>query len=970
MAAIAATALAGGASAASFGLPKLFHPKPATPATQPAPKPRPVAGQSDVPLDPALREGALPNGMHYVIMKNATPAGQASIRLRIAAGSLEESDAQQGLMHFIEHMAFEGSTHVARGEMIKTLERHGLAFGPDTNAFTDFGQTVYELDLPETDADTLDTGLMLMRETASELTLDQSAIDSERGVILSEERLRDTPQLHIARQQYDFTLKGQLPPHRFPIGDVQTIKTAQREKLVDLYTHYYRPDRATLVIVGDVDPAQVEAKIKADFSDWQAKAADRDDPDMGKVAPRKMETKLVVEAGGPTQVSISWLNAPDLRDDNLSVRRERVIRDLGFAILDRRYERLARGEQPPFIAAGASRYTDMKSADVTQVSVQAQPGRWREALEAADAEERRAVRYGVSQAEVDREIAESRASLQSAVEGAATRKTPELASGIVDALNDGEVITAPSEDLKEFEDAVKGLKAEDVSKALRAQFSGQGPLVFMTSPTAVDGGEKALAEAFSNAELAKVDPPAKVETKAWAYVDFGQPGKVAERKDVLDLDTTFVRFDNGVRLTIKPTKFRDDQILVTVRAGDGYEDLPRDRVIPTWAASSVLSEGGVGKLNAEEMEQALASKIYGANLTVGEDSFTLSGSTRKEDLETQLQVLGAYVTDAAWRSDPFERMRTYGETLQGQLASTPEGVFSRDAQALLRSGDQRWAFPSKAQMQSGKLDELKAAIGAHLSSDPLEVVIVGDVDVDEAIEQVGMTFGALPARKEVTPPTEAMKIAFPAPTATPVRLTHDGRADQAIAFIAWPATDFPSDPQGGRNLRVLEQVLQLRLIDEMRTKQAVTYSPSTGLNMSWSYPGYGYVSASIEAPPDKLDGFYASVQEIAKDLREKPISADELARALKPRVEMISKAQLTNEYWLAQLLGAQTDPRRLDAIRASVPGLQRVTPADVQHAAQTWLRDDKAWKLEIVPKAKTADAGRSGASSVAAAPAS
>jgi zinc protease len=931
-------------------------PAPAGPPIASGPEAQPFAthtqGGSDVTPDPALRAGILPNGMRYVILRNASPPGQASLRLRIGAGSLEETDDQRGLMHFIEHMAFNGSANVPQGEMIKTLERHGLAFGPDTNAFTSFDQTVYQLDLPETDDDSVDTGLMLMRETAGNLLLDQTAMDKERGVILSEERLRDTPQLRIARQQYDFYYKGQLPPLRFPIGDIGVVKTAPRDRLADLYGAYYRPDRATLVVVGDFDVDKMEAKIKSGFGDWQAQAADRPDPAPVAVAPRSPETRLMIEPGGPSSLNIAWLNAPDLRADTLALRRERMVRDLGFAVLNRRYERLARADRPAFIAAGALRFTNLKTADVTQISVTAQPGRWQEAMAAADQEQRRIAQYGVSQAELDREITEARTELQQAVAGQATRKTPDLAGGIADSVEEQQVFTAPAEDLDEFEAEVRGLKAAEVSAALKAQFQGQGPLVFMTSPTPIDGGEKAVADAFAQAQQTPVTAPTAVQTKAWGYVDFGATGKVAERKEVLDLDTTFVRFENGVRLTIKPTKFRDDQVLVAVRVGDGYQDLPRDRVTPMWAVGSVFSEGGLGQLTAEEMEQVLSGKVYGAGLSVGDDAFVLSGTTRKADTELQLQVLAAYLTDPAWRPEPFERMRTYGDTLLGQVSSSPGGVFGRDGESLLRSGDPRWAFPSRAQIDNGKLSDLKALLTVPLTTGPIEVVIVGDVDVDEAIELTAQTFGALPPRHPVAPPADARRVVFPAPTSQPLKLTHQGRADQAIGYVAWPTTDFPSDPQGARETRALEQVLQLRLTDTLRSQQAVTYSPSTGLDMSWNFTGYGYVSAQVEAPPDKLDGFFTTVQAIAQDLRDKPVSADELQRALNPRVEFILKAQQTNEYWLGQLSGAQADPRKLEAIRASIPGLQRINPADVQKAAQKWLRDDKAWKLVIVPEAK------------------
>src|SRR3569832_187405 len=211
-------------------------------------------------------------------------------------------------------------------------------------------------------------------------------------------------------------------------------------------------------------------------------------------------------------------------------------------------------------------------------------------------------------------------------------------------------------------------------------------------------------------------------------------------------------------------------------------------------------------------------------------------------------------------------MRTYGDTLLTQLSSTPQGVFSRDGDALLHGGDPRWAFPDRAQMDQAKLDVLKTLIGRPLAEAPIEVVVVGDVNIEEAIRLPGLTFGALPPRKDLGLPADAKHVVFPAPTPQPIVLTHNGRADQAIGYVAWPTTDFPSDPANARALRLVEQILQLRLLDDLREKQAVTYSPQTQLSSSWDFPGYGYVSASIEAPPDKLPGIVATGRDDAKGI--------------------------------------------------------------------------------------------------------
>jgi zinc protease len=175
-----------------------------------------------------------------------------------------------------------------------------------------------------------------------------------------------------------------------------------------------------------------------------------------------------------------------------------------------------------------------------------------------------------------------------------------------------------------------------------------------------------------------------------------------------------------------------------------------------------------------------------------------------------------------------------------------------------------------------------------------------------------------------------------------------------MALVAWPGVSFPDNPQEARKIRVLQLVLELRLLDEIRERQGMTYSPNTDIEATWAFPGYGYILASVQAPPEKLAAFFTAVRAISKDLRDNPITADELERARRPRVEQIDKSKATNEYWIAQLEGAQTDPRRLDAIRASIPGLQRVTAADVQAAARRYLKDETAWRMVIVPETPAA----------------
>ncbi len=931
-------------------------------APTPALPPEPVAAKAppadawpqtyaDLPPDPAMRFGTLANGLRYVVMKNATPGGQSSLRLRIDAGSLEETGPQQGLAHLLEHMAFNGSTHVPAGEMIKILERHGLAFGADTNASTSWEETVYKLDLPKSDDDTVGASLMLLREIAGELTLDQTVMDKEKGVVLSEERLRDTPGYHVLKQSFAQVLQGQLAADRFPIGKVDAVQSATHDLLADYYHRYYRPERTVIVAVGDFDPDAMEARIKAEFGAWAGQGPAGGEPDRGRPLERGPEAKLIVEPGASPSVQLSWIALPDLTPDGAARRRRETIESLGLAVLNRRLDRLVRSDSPPFVGAAAYRGEEFHSARVTTVRANARPGEWKAALDAEIAEQRRLAQYGVSAQELATEIDTQRANLKAMADGAATRTTPSIADDVVATLATPEVETSPAEDLALFEAAVKGLTPAEVNTALARAFTGSGPLLLVSTPIAIDGGDKLVSDTLAADEIAPVTPPSAQADLTWPYFNFGPIGQVAEQKDITDLDTVFVRFKNGVRLTVKPTRFRTDQILVQARIGHGLEDLPTDRPTPAWAAGTAFPEGGLGKLSAEDIDQTLRSRIVGRSFGIGDNAYVESGATRPDDLEVQMQLMAANLSDPGWRPEAFARMKNAAPTLLDQLASTPAGVLNRDLGTLLHSGDRRWGLPDAAAIAAETPGDFRTLLAGPLASGPVEIVIVGDITVDKAIAATAETFGALPPRTDAPPPAAGTIASFPAPTAAPIVRTHKGRADQAIGLVAWPTDDFLGDTQRARTLSILGDVLQLRVTDQLRRAEGATYSPSASSSVSDVFPHYGYMSTRVEIPPAKLDGFFKDVTAIAADLRAHPITADELERAKKPAVESLLKRRETNEYWLSALAGAQSDPRKLAAIRSSEAQLSRVTADDLQHAAQTYLTDDKAWKMEVKPAA-------------------
>ncbi len=903
---------------------------------------------SDVPADEAIRFGVLPNGMRYALRRNATPPGAASLRLRIDAGSLYEQENQRGLAHFIEHMALNETRNIPEGELIRILERAGLQFGPDTNASTGFEQTIYMLDLPRTDTETVDTGLNLMREAVGEATLSAVAIDRERGIVLSEERTRATPAYRMAIDELSFLFRDDALANRIPIGLTDVIRTAPRERFVEYYEGYYRPERATLIAVGDFDLDVMEAKIRERFSNWQGKGNPAPEAPAPTIPERGVETRVLVEPGVPNRVTMSWISPLDTSADTRARRARNWREQLGLQIINRRMGRLSNSENPPFLGGGAVKHHQGLRAEVAQIIAVSQPGGWSTALAAIEQEQRKVVEHGFTQAELNREISEIRASLTANVAGADTRPSPQLANGLVNAVNEDNVFTHPATALALFEAAVSGLTAEQVTADTRRLFEGSGPLIHFASPTPVEGGEAALLAAYSTSRAVAVAAPQVQQAQAWPYEQFGTPGQVVERREIAGTGATAVRFANGVRMTVKPTNFREDEILVAARFGNGQLGLPSNVTSPAWSiAAGGFTAGGLSPLTFEQIQEVLTGKVYAINAGVEENAFTLSGKTQPEDLDTQLQVLAAYVKDPAWRPTGVDRLRSFGSTIHDQLDTSPGGVFGRESASLLRQGDKRWAMPSREEMAAMTVGDLRQLIGDQLASGPLELLIVGDVQVDEAIRQAAATFGALPARQ--APAARPQTIGFPAGEA--VSLTHGGRADQGLAFIAWPTTDFYPDQRRARGLNLLSQVVQLRLNEEIREQQGAGYSPNASHAASENVEGYGYLAAQVETPPDGLDRFFRDAEGIARSLREAPITEDELNRARRPLVERITRSRASsNEYWMGQLWGLHERPERAESIRVGLDQYAAITPAELQALAREYLVDNRAFKMAIRPR--------------------
>ncbi len=432
--------------------------------------------KSDLKPDPAASFGALPNGIRYVILPNREPKDRASLRLLVLSGSLEETDGQRGLAHFLEHMAFNGSTHHPPGTLVEYFQRLGMSFGGDTNAYTSFDRTVYMIELPDTRPATVAEGLGVFADMAGGLFLRPDMIAKERPIILSEKRTRDSADYRQFVASYRFLLSNSLLPNRMPIGLEPVIDRAVRDDFADLYDTWYRPERMVVIAVGQVDAAVVARQIAEQFGGVSDRAPARPDPKLGLVtAALGVRAAYDPEPDAPaTTVSIDVMAPYTYQADTAAVRFRHLKRDLALAMLNRRLGILAKKEGAPFTRAEADIQESLQFYRDAGINITCAPEQWPAAMAVGEQELRKALRYGFTADELKEAVANFQNDLKQAAAGSATRRSLDLADELVETLASRLVFTAPAQDLALFEPELARVSAEDCAEALRSSFAGPG----------------------------------------------------------------------------------------------------------------------------------------------------------------------------------------------------------------------------------------------------------------------------------------------------------------------------------------------------------------------------------------------------------------------------------------------------------------------------------------------------------------
>ncbi len=887
--------------------------------------------------DPNVRAGVLPNGLRYWIRSNPIPTKALSLRFVIQAGSYQESPEERGAAHFLEHMAFNGTTHIAPGRIDTLFGEAGVQFGRDQNAETGYFDTRYEVDLPQIDDAKVDMAFQWLRDIGDGLTLDPAAVDRERGVVIAEDERTHGPERDWTDRVDQFLSPELRSTDHDPIGTPASLKAIGPETLRRFHDRWYRPDDALLIVVGDLPAGVLEQRVKDAFGSWKAEGPPPQRvPYTHANLSRGLDVLTLGSPSLPSAVSFCWGHADDEDGpDTLARERLKITRRLWRDILNQRLRLIAGDDHPPFGRAEAANREAPHEALYSCMDALPLKDDWKGALAAVEGEARRMALHGVTAEETKHTEDVIRAEHRADAQSADSRPTVVWAERMMGSAIRGDTIASPEERYAVFEVAAKGLDAQTVGDAFRRDWAGAGPFVVVTTPNNVQA-----AEVRGAWQVAAASTPPDVSARAnatWAYSDFGPAGKVVDRQVVEKPGFTRVRFANGVVLNYKRITTVQDDVKIAVRFGAGRREIPNDDFFAAEMGAQLLIEGGLGKHDIETVRRMFSDHGWSAKLNIFSEAFVLSGETNPVDLETETQILAAYMTDPGFRRSLDAKLPTLFDLMMRETRTSADQAAN---QALYRtiSPQAVYVTPSPAKLATINSATFERLLKPALTQAPIEVTIVGDLDEDTAIEDVAKTFGALPPRTS-TPRERAGTFFLRYPESPPplIRTAYESSTDRAQVTLIWPL--YVANPKQRREeyaLNIVANVLNDAVRRRVRGEMGKSYAPQVTMD-SPDAADQGAMTADIETTAADADAVADAARKTALDLAQNGISEEAFEAARKPVLAQAATHLQDSDWWLGGLDGSAGNYEILREFVDWDADMGSVTLADANRWAKVWL---------------------------------
>ncbi len=917
----------------------------------------PAAGQREqsLPLAPDVRQGTLENGMDFFVRSHGWPEGRVVLRLVVNAGSVQEQEHEQGLAHFVEHMAFNGTEEFPEGELVSYLESLGIRFGPDINAYTSFDETVYKLDLPADDRPSLERGFRVLQQWASAVTFEPAQIQSERGVIVEEWRRGRGAQARILDQHIPVLLEDSHYASRLPIGEMDVVRSASREDLIGYYTRWYRPDNMAIIAVGDLPAAELERLIRVHLGGIPTPdaALQRDYFSVPRIAGTRISVASDREATRNT-VALYRLQDP------LPFRTERdyrqmLVRSLYASIMNERLRELARDPDGPIISAGVGWSRFVRDTEITVASATARDGMAPEALALLSTELERGLRFGVLESELARARARFLQSMEQAWVNARNQPSATLADELVRHWTQGEPVPGIEWEYQLYQRLLPGIEIAEVSATARSFAGGSDDDdVVILAGLRDDGGslpdDRVFRVAIEQARVADLDPPDDTESITTLIPVEPPRGEVVSRQEHQAVGTTELLLENGMRVYIKETDFREDEILVSGFSPGGLSLVDEPLVTAARLAPSVLQESGLGAFSASQLQRFLSGRSVDLTTRISLTSEGFRGAARGADLEVLFQMISLLFTEPRFDTSALETVRRSTlQSISGAMAS-PQGQFSRRFQELYAAGDPRLGPISPQRLTTVTVPALEQVF-AERFADPADfiLVITGSVTLDVAADLAERYLGSIPGSGTAGFVETVRDNNFEYPETAVTEIIRAGSEPVAQVGIIFQS-EYNWSREENHRFNSLADVATIVLRETIREEAGGTYGVgAAGWRNRFPIPR-AFMQIFFGMDPQRSDELIDSALRVVEDLRTRPVRDDYLERVKAQQRETLRQSIRDNDYWLANLQFAIEHGRPLETILEFPDLIEALTAEDIQDVARRYLKPEQRLQLLLLPE--------------------
>ncbi len=905
-----------------------------------------------IPVDPKILVGELPNGLRYYIRENSEPENRAELRLVLNAGSVVEDDDQRGLAHMIEHMAFNGSKHFAKQELVEFMESIGMRFGPDLNALTGFDETIYMLKIPTDSEEILETSFLIMEDWAHGLTLEDEAIDKERGVIVEEWRLGQGAAARQRAIQFPILFQGSRYAERMPIGKREIVENFEYETLRRFYRTWYRPDLMAVIAVGDFERNAIEALVKKHFEGI---------PSVPDAAPRPTypvpdheETLFAIATDKEeTNSTVSVYHKLPVRDQStVAAYRRLLVERLFNVMLNERFTEITQKPDSPFLVAVSSQGRFVQSKEVYALLALVEEGGIQRGLQALYTEGERVARFGFTESELERQKAETMRAFEQIFTERETQDSNAFAEEFIRSFLQGEPIPGIEYEYELHKHFMPGIELAEVNRLAKEWMRDTNRVVMVNAPekegVLLPDEEELLAaiESVDELEIAPYEDSTRDEP---LISDLPEPGEIVATETREDVGITEWELSNGVRVVLKPTNFKEDQILVQAVSAGGVSLADDESLIPANTADQVVASGGLGEFSAIDLEKKLAGKVVFIRPSITELEEGLTGNASPKDAEALFQLI--YLAFTAPRADPaiFEVMKTQLKAFLENRTKSPEVVFSDTLRSTMQRDHPRFRPLTVEDIPKMDLEKSMAFYKDRFAdASDFTFILVGNLDLETIKPLVCRYLGSLPSlnREEtwrdwrISPPEGVVE-----------RTVEKGLEPKSLTAIVFSGP-FQNDLENRNAIRAVATVLQTRLRKLLREELSGTYNVSVRPSYS-KIPREEYrLSIELGADPDRIEELSEAIFQEIEKLKSAGPERQEIEDVRTAEFREYETNSKQNGWWLSQLADRYRtgeDPAELLQFPES---LDELTTDLVKDAAGRYFNTDRYVQVTLFPEKK------------------